>query len=481
MNSQDIHILKFIQEYKPVSIGNICHKFDISSSSLSKAIRRINDYLPLDKTIHSEGQIIVTEAGYHDYVNFLLNLQLNKYTANPQERIKYLVANLFFTPVVNKHALYQKINSSQSSMKNDHQQLLEYLHHWQLGIEVVHKIGTRIIGNETFFRVAISQILFKTIEIGDNNHLVSRKANNPIDREIVNIFLSCCSSHIAVANAIFDQRLSRHRLDYNSKKLIIILISLFLYRMGLGFECKPDDIALPIEHARFELLTTPTEDYLFDALVPALINGDESVSGSWRQDAITLISMLGGQPFSHHDPLLVNEVCHSLHAILLHMKLKIRLDDKKVADIKREHGDIYEKLAKCIGFFEEKYGVEVCDYSIASLCVIFKKYELRHMLTHREKNRVIILTNSSDILMRFFKEKLTSYFNVDVVDMLNINELGRLDTLSFDKVITFTNKISSSLRQYNAECIKVSFKLSVDDIKILLDAGLSLAGSRGHL
>ena len=58
---------------------------------------------------------------------------------------------------------------------------------------------------------------------------------------------------------------------------------------------------------------------------------------------------------------------------------------------------------------------------------------------------------------------------------MNINELHQLKTIPFDLLITFTNKISSYLKYYQLDYIKVNFHLTQDDITLLRKQGLSRA------
>lgn len=91
------------------------------------------------------------------------------------------------------------------------------------------------------------------------------------------------------------------------------------------------------------------------------------------------------------------------------------------------------------------------------------------------KKRVIIVTNSSESKVGYFKEVLSSRFHIDVPVCININEIEQLQSREFDLLITFTNKISSHLRYAGLDYVKVNFWLTQDDFQLLRERGLASA------
>lgn len=91
---------------------------------------------------------------------------------------------------------------------------------------------------------------------------------------------------------------------------------------------------------------------------------------------------------------------------------------------------------------------------LSTLVLILKKYELQNRVHSEEKKRVIIVINSSESKVGYFKEVLKSHFHIEIVGYVNINEIHTLEQIPFDLLITFTNKISNYLKYYQWDYIR---------------------------
>ena len=65
-----------------------------------------------------------------------------------------------------------------------------------------------------------------------------------------------------------------------------------------------------------------------------------------------------------------------------------------------------------------------------------------------------------------------------MVAHLTINELCKLEQMTFDKIIVFSNRIAVLLSELGKESIKLNFYLSNEDVKTLLDKGFTSSRNR---
>ncbi|MBG6243275.1 MAG: hypothetical protein EKE20_16360 [Candidatus Symbiopectobacterium sp. Dall1.0] len=144
-------------------------------------------------------------------------------------------------------------------------------------------------------------------------------------------------------------------------------------------------------------------------------------------------------------------------------------------EVQTRYASLYQGVVQATGSIADHYHTRFSPVHLSTLVLILKKYELQNRIHSEDRKRVIIVTNSSESKVGYFKEVLKSHFHIDIIGCVNINELHTLKQLPFDLLITFTNKISSYLKYYQLPYIKVNFYLSRDDITLLSECGLSRA------
>ncbi|MBT9430910.1 helix-turn-helix domain-containing protein [Candidatus Symbiopectobacterium endolongispinus] len=481
MNSFDLSLLKYVQEHSPVSIDDVMSKFGKTTSTLKRSLKSINECLEPEYHLHIDGKLIVTAITYRQYIDFLTSIPFNRYITTAEERIKNLSVALCLHDVVNKSEYYRKLNISSTTLKNDNQALCAFLQANHPSITAIPRQGSHLEGDEILLHITICLTILKTVEIGDDNVLIPHKANKPINKSIVVQFLTECKDEIASAADLYQRQLTPHvTLGYNSKKYFLVYMSIALHRMRCGHVITHSDDLSFIQSFNFTLLNREHEDRFLDLLI-------SSLTYTWRPFAIydaTLISQVRQLCKSLKPLLRANiynifpffaEVYQFIYSTIIQNKFNLFLMTKKLHEVQTRYASLYQGVVQATGSIADHYHNRFSPVHLSTLVLILKKYELQNRIHSEDRKRVIIVTNSSESKVGYFKEVLKSHFHIDIIGCVNINELHTLKQLPFDLLITFTNKISSYLKYYQLPYIKVNFYLSRDDISLLSECGLSLA------
>ncbi|MGL5422862.1 MAG: hypothetical protein ACRDAJ_07785 [Serratia fonticola] len=212
-----------------------------------------------------------------------------------------------------------------------------------------------------------------------------------------------------------------------------------------------------------------------------------SLTYTWRPFDIydpTLITLVGRLCESltpllrsaiHNRSSFFAEIYQFVYSTIVQNKFNLYFDDKKLHQVQTRHTLLYQSVVQATAPIAQHYQTTFSPVHLSTLVLILKKYELQNRVHSEEKKRVIIVTNSSESKVGYFKEVLKSHFHIEIVGYVNINEIRTLEQIPFDLLITFTNKISSYLKYYQWDYIKVNFYLSRDDISLLSQHGLSRA------
>lgn len=462
-------------------IDDVTSRFGKTTSTLKRSMKEINELLEPDFHLHIDGQSIVTAITYREYIALLEQIPFNRYITSAEERVKDLSVALCLQNVVNKSEYYRKFNVSPTTLKNDNQALLAFLQANHLSVTAIPKQGSRLEGDEILLRIAICLTIIKTVEIGENHLLVPHKANEPINRSIATQFLSECRQEIATAAELYQQRLSsRVTLGYNSKKYFLVYISIALHRIRRGHLISHSENLHFVQSVDFSLLNHEHENGFLDLLI-------SSLTCTWRPFdvydpmLITLVRRLCDtispqlRAKIHNQPPFFAEVYQFLYSTIVQSRFNLYFDDKKLHQVQTRHAQLYQAVVQATAPIAQHYQTTFSTVHLSTLVLILKKYELQNRIHSEYKKRIIIVTNSSESKVGYFKEVLRSHFHIEIVGCVNINELHLLEQLPFDLLITFTNKISSYLKYYQLDYIKVNFYLTRDDISLLGKHGLSRA------
>lgn len=481
MNKFDLSFLKYLQDHNPLPIQDATARFGKTLSTLKRTMKEINTLLPVDLQLRQDNAFITTRLSYNDYIQFLEKVQFNRYLTTPDERVQDLFVALCLNDVVNKNDYYKKFYVSPGTLKNDNPLMMRWMEQYGLQLTSLAHRGSQLNGDEFRLRLAVCMLILKTVEIGEENRLIAHNANEPINRSIATQFLSACEDEIHQAAALYAAHVAPvSPLGYNGKKYFLVYLCVSLLRQKIGRKLNNTSAADFITTFPWQILDDPQESALLDLIIASVTFTD--------------------RPFTLYDPSLVAHVrrfservsgalvstIHNpaewfariydfLFAAIIQNKFGLWFDDKKLHDVRAQYPDLWACTQTALGEMETHWGITFSSVHVATLVLIIKKFELQNRVVGERKKRVIIVTNSSESKVGFFKEVLHSWFHIDIPLCININEIERLQDEPFDLLITFTNKISSYLKYAGFDSVKVNFHLTQDDITLLRQCGLSRA------
>lgn len=479
MNYFDLTFAKYIQEYAPVSLKDAEENLGRTESTLKRSIRNINDHLPDKYRISIDKKHISTRLSYSGYMELLHSIQFKDYITVSSERIKALTVALSLNDVVNKEYFYQAIGVSKTTLKNDRKQLEEFLKNYGLHLKSVPRQGSRIAGSEARLRVLASRLLMKVVEVGPGNNLVEHKSNTPIKRLMAQDFLSECDGDIKESRNIFNQVVERNEMlpSYNHKKFFLVYLSVAFKRLKSGnCLCMPEFIGF-ITPPDLKMFDNQAENY-FSSLLFSSFAFDHPTFMAYNPGLIKSVhefcnEIINGLNLTIYNKKQFFEEIYSIsYASLVQSKFQFFFEDKKLQDVPEIHHEVFSLIREKIGIITNDYHLCISDTHLGNLTLIIKKLILRNSCGNR-RNRIYIVTNSDENKVGYFIETLKAYFNVEILDIVNTNELHLLARQDYDLIITFTNKISSYLEYYQLEFVKVNFNLQEEDFDRLRAFGLS--------
>lgn len=481
MNHFDLSFLKYLQDNSPLAVDRAVLRFGKTLSTLKRTMKELNELLPENVQLHQDNQFITTRIGYSDYIQFLQRVHFNRYLTTAEERVQDLFVALCLQNVVNKNEYYKKFYVSAGTVKNDNPVMLRRVQGCGLTLVSIPRRGSQLVGDEFRLRVAACNAILKTVEIGSDNQLIAHQANEPINRSIAEQFLSECAVEIKSAAAYYARVVSPViRLGYNGRKYLLVYLSLSLHRIQRGQRITDSQMVNFLTTFPYQVLDSQDENNCLDMLIASLTFThrpftlyDATLAGHVKRACDMLSGCLSATV--HNANAWYAEIYNFIYAAIIQNKFHLWFDDKKLHDVQRRYPELWHHVQTALKEIEARWQTPFSAIHLATLVLIIKKHELKNRVVSDPKKRVIIVTNSSESKVGYFKEVLLSRFHIDILACVNINEIARLQLQDFDLLITFTNKISSHLRHAQLSYVKVNFYLTQDDFQLLREHGLSPA------
>ncbi len=475
MNHFNLSLIKFIQENSPVDIDIVLNKYKKTLSTIKRAIKDINDYLKPNNKIHIINSKIVTHITYRDYIQFIHSIGLNRYISTANERIRLFILQSTLFDYICRDEFYAKLNLSYSTLKND-MALLNEKKSEDIKFILKNKKHWSISGNEISIRINFCKNIFNALELDQDDNLVPHRANSPIDNLVTQQFLQVLKKHTSSIKIIYQKIKNKIELSYNSKKYLIIYLSISLYRINKNNII--DHIQkLPIDYINFiSILSLEKENQFINILLSAF----NHKSNTKKITDIFLYKLI--QDFYNKiiqyininqadENILKVEIYHVIYSSILQNTFSIDFDDKKLEKVDGLYSYLYDNVMLFIDIINSNYHQTLTKNTISTIVLILKKFEIRMNSLNRSRKKIYIVTNSSDRKVGYFKTLLLAIFDIEIIDCININEIYILNHKNFDFIITFTNKISNYLKEEDIECIKINFELQPDDIALLIKSG----------
>lgn len=184
VNSFDLYLANRIQEKKRISIDQLAKKTQRSAATIRRSIHSLNDYLPTDAHFIITESAVISQLSYQTLIQFIQSLTLSDFVTTVEERLDYLITKSILNTSINLSNIYDTLLISQSTKKRDRSLFLEELVKNELSLESIRGKGITINGNEENLRIKATHIISKVIEINEENAVIARKANTPLQNLI---------------------------------------------------------------------------------------------------------------------------------------------------------------------------------------------------------------------------------------------------------------------------------------------------------
>jgi transcriptional antiterminator len=475
----DLTLANFVQDKGSIDFETCISLYDKSESTLKRNIYTLNEYLPehLHFSIHDNN--IQTNMTYADFARLCENIKLDDYSTSMDERMMLVICYAFFEGVLNTTELYTTLNLSISTKKNDRQELGKML--GKRDVEVInrHRKGIELTGNEQFLRMYVARKLISVIELNENDEFIQRKANTPIQKLLYNKF----EKYLAVYHNEVTEELEKlfekteTSVDYASKKFIYIHTAISLLRIKQGYVMSSVLESMPpVPH--YHMLPVETDSRYLDYLIASL-NYKEPMDFPQNKNIKKIthgfIRTIEEKMDVHF--YVQDDIYKEIYAYLYKCRIKNRLDyyfyDDKLDDTQKVFPELFEVTQTTMNAYGDQYNFSLTEEQISVICLIVETYIMKNHLITGDNPRIIIITNSSVEKVNFFLENLKHYVDFEMVSYLTINELYKLESLNFDFILTFSNRITVLLNELGWKSIKLNFYLNNEDFKILIDNGFT--------
>lgn len=475
----DLQIASLIQERHTIPLEECSTRLHKSISSIKRSIGCVNEYLPREHQILITNNQAIFQMSYREYLLFIHSLSLEDYYPSQSERLDTMVIYSFLNTTLNMTHLYKTLYISLSTKKKDSRVLSDWLQTYELFTEVVPKAGIKITGNELQYRILVSDIISKNVELDRDFRLTMRQANNPLQRMITEYILVKAESALEEARQLIQRLIDQHhlRISYGSVKFLYLYLGCAIFRRQSGWVIqKSESLSIPVKD--YQLLPDFHENRLLNHIISAL-DFATLVLPPENEGLLTLTKELITVVQEHiitwicDDHCIYEEIYTYLHKCVIRNTFHFSFYDNKLEETRDIYNNLYKIVKSAVQPYEECYSITMSQFQISTLTLIFRKYINKNKLTGRNQKRLVIVTNSSMEKIGFFMEKLKLRVDVRLIDVININELYQLEHLDYDFLIVFSNRIAMLLEEAGYSCIKLHFYMTDNDFLLLEEKGFS--------
>lgn len=475
INSFDLYLANRIQEKKQISIKKIANKTHRSIATIRRSIQSLNEFLKQDDQFIITESKVISQLSYHTLIELIRSLELVDFATNAEERFEYLITASIVNPHINLSNIYENLLISQSTKKRDRILFLEKLEKNNLTLESLRGKGITISGDEIKYRILATQIISKVIELDEENKLIPRKANNPLQNLI---YEQASILWEGQPNKKLISFLKGNDLlfNYTGSKFLYVYVYLSNYRIFRGQKLGTQ-IDLLVSPPTFNFFDSTKEDFALNCILASLDNDGKPTYQSSpfiKESSFKLIDYIEhrilGTFYTKENLALALE--HYLYKCLFRNSLSFDFYDNKLDDVKKEFSFLYQLVEY---FYETALSEELIldDYQLSTITLLFREHVLKNKISGRNRKKIVIVTNSAKEKSDFFAQQLTYYFDTQVVDYVNIQEIHRLRLLKFDTLITFSNRISSILNEHGYPNTKLNYYFHEEDIQYLAKMNFS--------
>lgn len=418
-----------LRENDFVSAQSLAHKLAMSTKTIYRTIKRINEESPTK-------DIILSEKGKGFRVDYDVYLKTNyikkERVQTPIERRRYIMLYLLFRSPnsIQVDYLYEKYFLSQEAIAKDIYELKIYLEQKQLEL-VKQRKRIKIIGKETLIRQEINRII-NDMEVLDESSLLVKNGFSkehdvafirkqvteiieiPLKKEVPYPYNINIVAHLTILiNRFREGRVLPEAYD----DLQQLEQKIVAENQGL-FQIAEQVITNVSNYLTVKLPTIETY-YLFQYLVSSGISYKQSTNESLLAEAITSDFIEGisqEYPQILQQQQLYLDLIHHIRPMLYRVINQIDISNGMLNEIRAEYPELHGKLRQMTKQIEKRYQlIELSEDEIGFITIYFAK----HLEAEKYNKRVLIICSSGVGTSELLRVKVSNAFpEIDVVAVL---------------------------------------------------------------
>ncbi len=484
MDSLDLKLLHYLQENGELNTQQLPPSFKRSESSIYRRVESINQWLPEGKQLIMTKHVVSSCLTYNDYIEAVQSIPFLDYRSSQEERIHFIVIQSLLKGVVNTSRFFNHLGLSIATKKKDNRYLTEWLDKKDLTKTIARKKGIVVEGQEIYIRIESTKILMSYLELDAHDKLVLRKANNPMEVLMAEYFLTEVSTEEPKAHKLIADFMDFYQIEfsYPSKKFLVIYLTIMFLRSKAG-KCQTtliDSRYHPQDH--FHFVSDEVENTILNGLFcaqdtmmatsPMLDIHDQLMEESKR-----FVEMLQSHILTHlyTKENLIQEIYYFIYKCHIRKNYHFSFYDNKLEDTQRQLPNLYH-LIKESPFISDV--MKLSDDQVSTLALLVRKHIMENKLLGRNTKRIVVVTNSSIEKADFFTANLNHFLDIEVVKIIHINEIFKLEQLDYDFILTFSNRLETLIKEQGFSCKKLNYYFHQQDIDELLQAGFSSSSRR---
>lgn len=468
-----VELMKFVMNNNPTTLDTVSANFNKTPHYIRSEIQQINDFLGED-AIDIKNSKIQTSINYERFSNIMKSLDFSSYIPSQQERLDVVIVKSFFEGYCNLTQLYTSWNLSLTTKKRDMHKLEESLQNLGLMIEKKPGYGIRIVGDILHYRVLIIRILIFCTDVA-NFRLERREANTPIENLIFDVFWNHIDKYTEDAESIISNFLNeyQHDINYYSKKFFISYVLLALFKSDSNI-VEPKQLKL--QPLNLYLFSDPNENRAFNQ-VASMIDFNPSALMPHNAYLYSLVKNLYHTIIKQLDIKIktledaIQELYIYIYRQYFNEHFHYVYEDKLVKKVELYYPEIHQVLLSNLSSIENFLDFKMNEEHLTSITLIVSKWILKNRYYSKKQKGILLVTNIAFERVSYFIEELHEHIDFKLVDTIDINEVGKLSSMKYDLIMSFSNRIKNVLANQGYDSIKVNYFITQKDIQNLLNLG----------
>ncbi|MFD0898521.1 BglG family transcription antiterminator [Loigolactobacillus binensis] len=456
MRERLVDLLSKLIKTDSESINNLSSELNVTTRTIRNEIRELNEMLAsnqLSQFSISKGIVYnnLEKIQQKTLVRTFVLSDIEQSYLSPQQRMLYLLLEFLTakTPVFIVD-IQAKLEISKSTMDGDMRDFRALLQEYSLRLITDPKLGARVVGNERTIRMMFCDLI---IQQANMNELITGSffTDNILTQKLKAIFKPDDLSFIdGSIRTIFKN--SNLASNDNYRYQAIMLTVIWLVRTQNNYYISEDsdteDIDLNAKQSqfinaliiKFDLEITINAEIKYLAfIIGSFDKNEEAALDNWVQAQMISVSLIEwmegslGFPFSQSENLF-EEVYYHVSSLLRRSEQHINVFNPLKNTIKQGYPEIFNAVSEFTNVFKDKYHLNLSDDEKGYLSMYFSAAKVEIQKKQDFKYRIAVVCNYGMATGKLLAAKLEENFNVDVIAVLSVVEIGILKKLRVDLV-----------------------------------------------